>query len=466
MDNNEMMNNETAAAETVATETPATAEAPAAVEMPAPAAPKKGKGPLIAIIALAVVVVLAIAGVLAWKFGLFLKPADKVLIAAKNTFTEKDTFSKAMGENMDGAEAITTKFEGEFNEYSGDLTMMVDKTGYGFEVNAHLPQVPTISGVVRLDADSLRMKVPSVLDKVFVYDYHKVNENSLITQGMGGKMQVEAINKMLQQLSDSCASLENQKAKAEELEGKLLEVYRALPFEKAEAGEWTVNGEKKKCDAYATTVDVETQKKIWDLLKDYSASFDPEENQAMAMLEKSEDVKFVFYLNDSKLAAVEMTAVTSGEKVTLTFEGGETAWQNFAVATGAGEVFRMSGKTEGTKENLTFSVQGNEFGSFDFDAADNSYAVNITVGGEKSASVGGTITSSKDELKLTVDTIESSGAAVPAKMTMTMTPGAEMPAVDGETFDVVDASQEDWFGLLGGVVGSEVGKAIAGNLFN
>ena len=440
MDNNEMMNTE-------------------------PVAPKKGKGPLIAIIALAVVVVLAIAGVLAWKFGLFLKPADKVLIAAKNTFTEKDTFAKAMGENMNEAEALTTKFEGEYDKYSGDLTMMIDKTGYGFEVNVHIPQLPTINGVMRLDADSLRMKAPAVLDKVFVYDYHKVNENGLVTQSMGGKAQVEAVNKALQQMAESCASLENQKAKAEEMEGKLLEVYRALPFDKAEAAEWTVNGAQKKCDAYTTTVDVETQKKIWDILKDYSPSFDPEQNQAMAMLEKSEDLKFVFYLNDSKLAAVEMTALTSGEKVTVTFEGGETAWQNLAVATKDGEVFRMSGKTEGTKENLTFSVQGNEFGSFDFDAADNSYSVNINAGGSMAASVGGAITSSKEEMKLTIDKIETGGVAVPAKMTMTMTPGAEMPAVDGETFDVVDATQEDWMGLIGGLIGSEVGKALAGSLF-
>ncbi len=459
MDNNEMMNNEPVQ------EAPAMAEAPVAVEVPETVAPKKSKGPLIAIIALAVVVVLAIAGVLAWKFGLFLKPADKVLIAAKNTFTEKDTIGKALGDSMKEEEAITTKFEGEFDRYSGDLTMMVDKTGYGFEANVHLPELPTISGVMRLDADSLRLKVPAVLDQVFVYDYHKVNENSLITQNAGGKEQIEAVNKALQQMVDSCAAIEGQKEKTAELEGKLLEVYRELPFEKAEAAEWTVNGEKKKCDAYTTTLDTASQQKIWDILKDYSPSFDPNENQAMAMIEKSEDVKFVFYLNDSKFAAVEMTAMTSGEKVTVTFEGGETAWQNLAVATKDGEVFRMSGKTEGTKENLAFSVQGNELGNFDFDAADNSYAVNVNVGGSISATVGGTITSSKDEFKLTIDKIESGGAAVPAKMTMTMTPGAEMPAVDGEQFDVVDAEQKDWMGLAGKLIGSEIGQAIAGSLF-
>ncbi|MCR4704550.1 MAG: hypothetical protein K5641_00655, partial [Lachnospiraceae bacterium] len=268
MDNNEMMNTENQpvaqAPEQPTVQPPVQQEqvyAQEQFEQPK----KKSAGPIIAIAAAAIVLILAVAGVLAWKFGLFLKPADKVLIAAKNTFSEKDTIVTALSHEFEDKESATMKMEGEFNNYSGDFTMTVDKTGYGFDMNVHMPEMPTIAAVARLDAESFRMKAPALLDKVFVYDYHKTNENGLIAQQTGVK-QLEEINKSLQQMVDACATIENAEAKQEELEGKLLEVYHELPFEKAEAAEWTVNGEKKKCDAYTTVLDKASQEKIWKLL--------------------------------------------------------------------------------------------------------------------------------------------------------------------------------------------------------
>lgn len=428
--------------------------------------PKKKNGKVIGIVVAVVVLLLAAFGVIAWKTGLFLKPADKVLVAMKNSFSQKDTLLTSLQNGFEERDAVTMKVNGDYEDFSGEFSIMADSTGMGIDTKVNIPSMPAMSGKVLLNQEALKVQLPELTNQLFVYDYHNINENCIMLQFMQ-KEELEAINESLQQAVDSCSRISKQQELNKQLGEDLLVWFRALPFDTAESKEWTVDGEFVKCKGYTAHLAIDQQQSFWDIMQKYSEQVNSEkmEQNFKIDLSESKQMDVSFYLYKNNLVAIQCIDDTGRQAAVFTLEGGECPWQNFAICDDKREILRMRGNTEDGVETLTLATNNTDILTFTYKAADGSYNLNIAPSVESTMSMSGVIVSGPDEISMTYEHIVLNGEEKDASFGFTMTPGATMPVLEGETFDVNSADMNAWTGLLMGMAGSEAGSAVLGGLF-
>lgn len=428
--------------------------------------PKKKKGKLIGIIVAVVVLLLAAFGVFAWKTGLFLKPADKVLVAMKNTFSQKDTLLTSLQNGFEEREAVTLKLTGDYEDFSGECSLMTNSTGVGVDAKMNIPSMPAMSAKMVLNQEAPKIQLPELCDQLFVYDYHNINENCIFLQFMQ-KEDLERINDSLQQTVDSCARITKQEELYKQLGEDLLAWFRELPFDSAETKEWTVNGEFVKCKGYTAHLEVEQLQSFWDIMKNYLVQLNPEKMEQDLHIDLTEAKKMdvSFYLYKNNLAAIQCVEEDGKQAAVLTLEGGETPWQNMAICDDKREILRMRGNTTDGVETLAFSTDNTDIFSFVYMAADGNYNFTIFGNGESAMEMGGVIVSGPEEVSMTFDKIKLNGEDKDASFGFVMTKGATMPVLEGEAFDVNGADMNAWTGLLMGIAGSEAGSAVLSGMF-
>lgn len=421
---------------------------------PAPEqAPKKKKaGPILAVIA--VLLVLA-AGAVVWavKSGLFSSNSAKVLAAITNTVRDTGDLTGAF------------RFGDILLSDESTLTVSTESPDFGMELrflhgNPRKQMLGSmdISGFMDVDfqaeltEEELMVRVPSVADYIFTYNYQEP-KSGYLNDYYGDSL--DDIDELLEAIytPEEQAELDTDLAKT------IAEECGKLEFEKASSEEFEVDREKRKCTGISTTVPRESLETIYDEFEDavrdsmesayrygvygYDMYTEYYFDEIEESISEMEDVDLTFFIYEKKLACVRIEI--EDEEAELRFLGGDTRMQNMQFLIDGEEMLRIEGEKEDSTEVKTVFMEGEEAVSLEYNRKTGALDISADAG---RTAISGNVFLDKDSFKVSMDRVMTEGQPVDLTFGMTIEKGASFQEFDGEEFDIGQASVEDIQALL------------------
>lgn len=430
----------------------------------------KSKLPIIigSVAGAAVIVILLIFGAI--KSGLFLGKSGKVLLAANNTLKDMPHFVETL-EPMIGlvedeftvefsAKADGVKIGGSFANASKQKQITA-KVEYGGE---------SIEGMAGVDSEALKIQVPDLSKKVFVYNYKKDN-NGFITDYVDEEY-INMFNSALEQLVTT--SKDTNKVQ-KDVTNIVLKEIKSLKFQSAAKEEFTVNEKDVMCKGYQTTITganiwniingsyqaiLDNYQSVGDALDEYGVDFESELSYLEDDLDDMEDIVVTFYLYKNQFAAIVVEDEDFDDDIQLCFEGGDYRLQNITLKSGS---YRMSlkGSDDGTKEKFKlkekYGTDTRDLASFEYNYESGKYKIE-----SYGDSISGKLLKEGKTTKISID--ENSDYDIP-DMEFAITRGAKIQKFTGDEFDIGNADEDDIYDLLDDFSDELADFYYLGNLF-
>ena len=223
--------------------------------------PKKSHKMAIIVSIIAGVVVLL--GILAFVLAAVLlsNPRTAVEKACAKTFSEGgylyDTCRDFQGFEKDYTVTSNIKIAMQ-SEYSDGSIILYTQLGVDgkdkqlagtMAYNSAWINIPEIEYKLQIDANEVRLQIPSVDSHVFTYKYTE-EKHGYLTE-IASAEDLQAIDDVLKMIysSESSGDIKNTESAV-----KLMNWYRSLKVEKSDAGQFEVDGNIRKCKGYAILV--------------------------------------------------------------------------------------------------------------------------------------------------------------------------------------------------------------------
>lgn len=177
------------------------------------------------------------------RFGWFLTPEKRILLAAANTFRESGWSGSVMESDFLEADGITADFEWDYGGVGGDLIL-----GIGAEENSVTAKAGAFGLTASLDGvlteEGMYVKIPLLGETFYFHDISKDKEQPLF-QRIFGKRGAEHINGVLRRLSVLHWRLPEKKT---ESDGILMQL-ESMEFTETEPKTFAVDG-NVSCGGY------------------------------------------------------------------------------------------------------------------------------------------------------------------------------------------------------------------------
>ena len=430
----------------------------------------KSKLPIIigSVAGAAVIVILLIFGAI--KSGLFLGKSGKVLLAANNTLKDMPHFVETL-EPMIGL--VEDEFTVEFNVKADGV-----KIGGSFANASKQKQITakveyggeSIEGMAGVDSNALKVQVPDLSKKVFVYNYKKDN-NGFITDYVDEEY-IDMFNSALEQLVTTSKDADKVQ---KDMTNVILKEIKSLKFQSAAKEEFTVNEKDVMCKGYQTTITganiwniingsyqtvLDNYKSVEDVLDEYGTDIETELSYIEDRLDDMEDVVVSFYIYKNQLAAIVVEDEDFDDDIQLCFEGGDYRLQNITLKSGSYRV-SLKGSDDGTKEKFKlrqkYGTETYELGSFEYNYESGKYKIE-----SYGDSISGKLLKEGKTTKISID--EDSYYGIP-DMEFAITRGAKIQKFTGDEFDIGNADEDDIYDLLDDISDELADFYYLGNLF-
>lgn len=411
--------------------------------------------------AVVIVLLLVFSGI---KSGLFLGKSGKVLLATSNTLKHMPHFVETL-EPMIGL--VEDEFTVEFNtkvegvEIGGSFINSTKQK----QVTAKVEYAgESIEGLAGIDSDSVKVQVPDLSKKVFVYNYKKDNTGYIVD--MIGDEYIDLINSTLEQIVSTGKSSTDKIEK--DVADVVLKELKSLKFKSTAKEEFTVNEKDVMCKGYQTTI---TGENIWNIINgsyqavldnyksvadaldeygtyeygidDYSAYLESELSYLEDELDNMEDVVISFYIYKNQLAAIVVEDEDFNDDIELCFEGGDYRLQNITLKSGSYRIV-LDGSDDGTKEKFKVREKDGrdtyDIASFEYNYESGKFK--ITVDGD---SLSGKLYKEGKTLNLSINGVYDYD--IP-DMDFAITRGAKLQKFTGDEFDIGNADEDDLYDLL------------------
>ena len=427
---------------------------PIAAVTPTPEAPKK-KGNYISIFAGVVAAVVVAGGVgvfAAVKTGAFLSPSKKVLLAGAKTVSDMGSLGETLKDCVSlYSDEYTLKMDLSMNE--GDISMEGRSSNEQKQIkgNLNISGAPSIDFLADIGADSVQVEVPTISERLFTYDYR--NEKSGYLLEMVDQDTLDAVDATLK------AAYDNQNS--DEFRKKMLKVYadeyNTLEFSKVDAKDFTIDGTERSCKGYQTVVTKENVNHVIDGLEtlygeDYQELMDALDLTAAdfvasmreAVEEFDDSTTLVFYLYKGQYAAIDIIP-ENDVSFEVQFLGGDTRMQNMILLADDEKVVEVQGSNEGSVETITMIAEENDTVKFTYDSDSGDITMEAKYD-EESYNFAGNLAVDKNSMVITIDDLGSASEDVSGSITWKK--GAKFEEVSGDTFDLGNATEEEWQDLL------------------
>ena len=441
---------------------------------PQPQAPKKSHKT--AIIVSIIVGVLVLIGILAFVLAavLFSNPRTTVERACAKTFSEGGYLYDALKDiHGFGKEyTVTSNIQMDMqSEYSDGSIVLYTRLGVDgkdkqlagtMAYNSAWINIPEIEYKLQIDEDEVRLQIPSVDSHVFTYNY---------TEEKQGYLTEIASAEDLQMMDDALEMIYSSESpediKNTEFGVKLVNWYRSLKVEKADAGQFEVDGNIRKCKGYAIQITQEDMNRFREIYQEYIETTMADQLHALGMsaeeyteqifadIQDMEDATLRFYLYQKELACVELES--AGEICQVVFHGGDYRTQNIEVIANDVTVCSIEGELAGDEETITMDFSGDR-AEVTYNRSTGSYDFKV----ENAFEMNGTLSLGSKEMKLVVDQLAPEGDYSDYILSgdIVVTKGAVIDTMKGETFDIGNAGEAEYdelfddlnqmlYGLLG-----------------
>ena len=408
---------------------------------------KKKKGKVIK--AAAVIIVLAVVVFAGFKSGLFLSKGSKVLNAAKNTV---DIDSHLVNALKKVSILRSNNYTVEYQMEDSEDNIYVDVT------YARSPQKKWMEGnigsddygfdfMAELTSSQLRVKFPDQSDRVFTYNYQE-NKTGYITKYVNDDM-LESIDNMLNTLY----SEKEQKALGREILGVIRQEYRSLEFKTIDKRAFNINGKKRDCKGYSTTI---TSDNMVDLLRAIKDVCEDEYEYLLDAMEYTDlinefrdmpDIEAAFYLYRNRLACINLES--DGEYVRVMFDGDGKKEQSVRVSADGENVLELKKTEKNTQERYSVAVEDEEVLEVEYDYKSGDYVLEVYDSYFNEAmTVEGRLVADSGGLKASVDEVSTYWGAFDPGINLAIRKGASPGELDGEEFNIGDATEKDFLNIL------------------
>lgn len=402
--------------------------------------------------AVIILILLILGGI---RSGLFLSKSGKVLLATNNTLKDMPHFVETLEAT---AEIFKDEYTVEFNtdEYGVEIGGAFISADKQKQLTARVEYGgDTIEGLAGLDSDSVKLQVPALSDKVFVYNY-KGKNNGAIMDYMDDD-EIDMINSLLEQFAT--AGKDSDKVQ-KEIAKIIAKEWKSLKFKSVGKEKFTVNDKDVKCKGYQTTI---TGDNIWNVMEgcfqvmeeqyqyqypylSYDLSYELEnlademddmKDEMRDALDDMEDIDITLYLYKNQLAAIIIESEDFDDDIKLYFEGGDYRLQNIVLKSGS-ERISLKGSDDGKTEE--FKLKGrNGSNSYDIVSLKYDYGddgrFKIDNGYD---SVSGKLYKKGKTVNLSIDGNDSF-----PDLEFTVTKGAKLQKFKGVKFDIGNADEDE-----------------------
>ena len=391
--------------------------------------------------------------------NVFLSKPKKVMAAAVKTFEKT-----MLLDELQGFEEITAK-----NAYTMDMnvkvegvefggTILVDKKDKGVTLEANIDQDDTkvdMSLKALLDKSKLSVQIPELGDTVYSYNYTKIPTGDLFEEVE--EEDIEIINGFLKYLYDYEADPEVGK----KVQKAFLDELNELEFESVDAEDFQINGKDKKCKGYEVRIKGKNLANIVDNIyeavgDDYIKELEElagiakteinvdeltdEIDEMKEMLEEMDPIDFTFYLNGNTYAAIVMES--DGSKIEIDFLGGKRPTQNMKVKVDGETVLEVKGETEDNEDECKILIEDETILKIRRD--NKTKEMKITIYGDEEVSFKCLVKSSRNSAEFKVYGFSAGSETLDASISVKLSQGAKMPKMDGDEFDIGEATKEEF----------------------
>ena len=406
--------------------------------------------------AVIILILLILGGI---RSGLFLSKSGKILLATNNTLKDMPHFVETLEATV---EIFKDEYTVEFNtdEYGVEIGGAFISTDKQKQLTARVEYGgDTIEGLAGLDSDSVKLQVPALSNKVFVYNYKGKNTGAIMDYMDDDE--IDMINSMLGQLSTSGKDTDKLQKK---ITGIIAKEWKSLKFKSVGKEKFTVNDKDVKCKGYQTTI---TGDNIWNVMEgsfqvmeeqypdlyqyygltygsysyygayDFEDAMDDMKDEMRDALDDMEDIDITFYLYKNQLAAIIIESEDFDDDIKLYFEGGDYRLQNIVLKSGS-ERISLKGSDDGKTEE--FKLKGKN-GSYSYDIVSLKYdygddgRFKIDDGYD---SVSGKLYKKGKTVNLSIDGNDSF-----PDLEFTATKGAKLQKFKGDKFDIGNADEDE-----------------------
>ena len=420
-----------------------------------PVKKKKGK----AIKTAAVVIVLAVVVFAAFKSGLFLSKGSKVLNAAKNTVDIDSHLVDALKKvSILRSDSYTVEYQMEDNE--DDIYVDV--------IYAGSPQKDWMEGSIGLGnhdfvfmaeftPSQLRVKFPDLDDRIFIYNYqgNKEGKSGFTINAGGDVLDTDDILSLGREILDVVRT-----------------EYHSLEFETVDKKEFKINGTKRNCKGYRTTITSDNVKEVLRNIKDvckdeYGLDALLDVIGYADLINESRDMpdkEVTFYLYKNRLVCINLES--EGRYVRVLFDGDGKVEQSVRVIADGEDVLELKKTEKNTQERYSMTAGDEEVLEVRYDYQSGDYILEVydsynilKVCDSDSYSyyimediidyiiddmtVEGSLVADSGGLGASVDVVDIRQETLDLGITLSIRKGSTPGELDGEEFDIGDASKKE-----------------------
>ncbi len=427
----------------------------------APKPPKKtSQTTKIIIGVVAGVLLLAIFAVVMVASGIFSSPKSKVVKATVNTFNKGGYIYDLLGTEV----SIGDKYSVEATVHAGDGDTEIDtnvvlavsgkekQLSGTFEYDSSWESIPEIEFISQLTDKELKLKVPSLDDRIFIYNYLEEKDGAILDYIDEDDLQIldEALKSLYSTEDVSKDTIKKDIAAIKDMRNW----YKSLKVSKIDAEEFEVDGKDRKCKGYELVLTEDDLLDLVDILNDYleekfddALSMDVSEYKSALRELRSEikgmdDLEIRFYVYKNMLAAIE--AEMNYDVVQILFKGGDYRTQNIEVNMYDETVIELKGKIKDDKETLTLYSYDEEVAKVSYNKKSGKFNASLTDGWDE-YSLSGKIVKTHNEFTVELDEMDFDYFSISGSLSVKK--GATMDKLKGEEFDLGNADEDELLDL-------------------
>lgn len=412
------------------------------------------KSPIIAIIAIAILLIALVAGgvVFAFSSGLFLSPSDKVLVATTKSLKIDSKLSNSAStlvkllndeftievdgnaENVNFSDATISYGKGHI-QAAGDVSFMVMKAK---------------DCIIDLDDDALRCSLPKLYESTIAYYY---NEDAPTLEDISYG-QLEVVNTILKSINE----VTHKKNIA--LTAKDIVVFKkwwnGLEFNTDNGVKIKTDDGKLSCTMYSVEIDADDVIDLVDITEDFVAdkagdefaealeSYNIDSDEFFDDLREeinrnyNEALTLEFYVSKGKLVRLDVSGTETDGTLRIELKGEKVPGLETEIlvkqpGTDSFEtVASLLCDIDGKRENYSLNVE--DFGTIDlkYDPEDGEYTLNLVDDYEGECTVEGILIAKGKKCTFEVSNVEMYGYSPEVSFTATISAGAKFKRTPSE----------------------------------